>query len=143
MFNIDVSQDLLFLNKNCLTAFNSKNGMKPKKPGSLPQYLWLIYCSSNWLNHCVISNHNGHCSAVQGSTLFPAPGRLHAHKRIYSPGFTVYTPGLHMHNALGLLVCNQSIQDNQYVICSNVPAIMGYFSPFISVYIVFQRASLC
>lgn len=48
-----------------------------------------------------------------------------------------------MHNALGLLVCNQSIQDNQHVICSNVPAIMGYFSPFISVYIVFQKASLC
>lgn len=46
-----------------------------------------------------------------------------------------------MHDAHGLLLCNQSIQDQQRVICSNVLAIMKYVSPFISVYIAFQKTS--
>lgn len=48
-----------------------------------------------------------------------------------------------MHDALGLLVYNQSIQDQQHVICSSVLAIKGYASFFISVYKVFQIASSC
>lgn len=55
-----------------------------------------------------------------------------------SLGFTVYLPRLYMHDALGLLVCNQSIQDQHYVICCNVLPVF----PFIWLYTTCQRTSL-